>query len=249
MEEYSILKDWVAPRRDIFGRLLSRRPSGSAMRRHLFFLTPPMLYDYESDYSLYVSRTKEGMIQALQSEVTAVVPRQPQQDIPMLEYTRYPGFQDYPKVHKIRVQIRLPANRGGVGDGCVLEFDDMINDTGTTTGMIFTSDWARLNVNNRPTRLADVTFSDGSFRNMPLVTYETRLVQRSDQGIFAVSDWMEDQSTVVDDPVPGVETKRLCGFGMRQRLYFLTPPTDTDGGLYIARSKKAMIQLLQSLQI
>lgn len=247
MEDQSILKE-NSPTRNLSTHQLFQRLSSNTMRRHLFFLTPPILYDNTSDFSLYVSRTKEGMIQALQSQVTAVVRERRQQDIPMLDYGCYPASQnDALGQHRIRVQVRLPAHLGGSDNGHVIEFDDVLNDTGAMHGVMFTDEWARLNVNNTPSTQTAVLLPNGSTQIMRVVVYETRLIQRTDEGLFAVSGWMEDKSHLMDRPIPGQTIERLSGFAMRQRLFLLTPPTDIKNCLYVSRTKEAIFEILQSL--
>jgi hypothetical protein len=180
----------------------------------------------------------------------ALLTKQEGEDVPTRNAARYPArfvngvFQG----HDISVQLRLSGSFGGVDDGEVIT-TTVLNDTGASIGSMFRSYWQRLNVYNIPIQQYTPTIlADGTTQNRETVTFEMRLIgYASDGSIFSISSWMADTAVLVDDPQPDQEYPSLSGNAMRGAMFFLTSPRDGNKFLYVARTKEAMVEVLNSL--
>lgn len=173
--------------------------------------------------------------------------------VPLRDAARYPAqysadgaFQG----HEISVQIRLPGDYGGSNDGEVI-LATTLHDTGATIGSIYRSDWTRLNINQIPAQGSiPTTLADGRVEIRDTVTFEIRFVSwAADGAMFAISDFIAETAVIVEDPLPGAAHPhpRLSGDAGSRALFFLTTPREGYDFLYVARTKEAMIQILQSL--
>lgn len=173
--------------------------------------------------------------------------------VPLRDAARYPAQYDANGAfqgHEITVQLRLPTSYGGSDDGEVI-LATTLHDTGATIGSIYKSDWIRLNVHQIPVLSQIPTLlADGRVENRDTVTFEIRFVSYAADGkMFALSPFIAESAVVVDDPLPAAEYPhpRLSGDAGSRALFFLTAPRDGYDFLYVARTKEAMIQILQSL--